>query len=134
MKVHMKSLISCLAVMLVTVAETGLSQSTNRVSPFPATGLAARYRGDVGLENDPRVIFTENFEHKSVESLAARWETATDRESMSFSVEVPSGSSGEPTAAASETSATRVRAIFRATWLLLSHVCDGPQRGYSSET
>lgn len=31
-------------------------------APFPEKGLASEYKGDRGIENDPRVVFVENFE------------------------------------------------------------------------
>ena len=43
---------------LPTVSGLVLAQS--------ATGIAARYPGDVGIESDPAVIFVENFEEPSM--------------------------------------------------------------------
>lgn len=60
-----------------------------------AVGIAARYPGDVGIESDTRVILTENFEAISVADLNQRWETVRDASRMSFSPDVPSGSSGQ---------------------------------------
>jgi hypothetical protein len=57
-------------------------------------GIASRYAGDVGIENDPDVIFTENFEAASLQSLLAGWEYATHDERMSLSSDTPSASSG----------------------------------------
>jgi hypothetical protein len=70
------------------------SSSASPVPPPPKAGLAARYPGDVGLAQDPQVVFTENFESTSVEALAERWETVAARESFSFRADVPTGSSG----------------------------------------
>ncbi len=42
------------------------------------TGLAASYRGDVGIENDPDVIWAEHFDEASVTALSARY-TQTDK-------------------------------------------------------
>jgi hypothetical protein len=92
MKILFASIVTLAGLTALTEPTSG--QSTNRPSPFPAAGLAARYRGDVGLESDPRVIFAENFEHKSIDELASRWDSATQRDEMSFSVEVPTGSTG----------------------------------------
>ncbi|MBC8001914.1 MAG: hypothetical protein H7X97_04925 [Opitutaceae bacterium] len=58
-------------------------------------GIASRYPGDAGIERDPRVLFTENFEEDSIATLAARWETVGARESMSFAGDVPAGSRGK---------------------------------------
>jgi hypothetical protein len=57
-------------------------------------GLAARYPGDRGIEKDPAVIFTENFEESSLDAVASRWESVQDKEIMSLSADVPSASVG----------------------------------------
>ena len=61
---------------------------------FPPDGIAARHPGDVGIEKDPIVIFTEDFEEKSLAALWKRWETVSDKPGMSFSADVPPGSAG----------------------------------------
>src|SRR4030066_356372 len=57
-------------------------------------GLAPRYPGDVGIENDPDVIFVENFEEASISALGARWEDVVGQGLMSFSNDRPAGSGG----------------------------------------
>src|SRR5687768_5946588 len=46
-------------------------------APFPENGLAS-YKGDRGLEHDPRVVFVENFE-LPLEEMWKRWEAVTDK-------------------------------------------------------
>jgi len=58
-------------------------------------GLAAKYPGDKGIENDPAVIFVEDFEEATLNELFQRWESVRAREILSFSDEVPAGSSGK---------------------------------------
>jgi hypothetical protein len=42
--------------------------------PTGATGIAARYRGDIGIAGDPAVIFADDFEsYSSASGLSARW-------------------------------------------------------------
>src|SRR6188474_2402577 len=65
-----------------------------RVS-FPAEGIAARYPGDRGITNDERVVFVEDFEEESLETLWKRWDTVGDRPGQSFSSDVPVGSAGK---------------------------------------
>ncbi|MCA9192371.1 MAG: exo-alpha-sialidase [Planctomycetales bacterium] len=65
-----------------------LAQSSN-------SGIANAYPGDVGIEDDPRVILVENFEHGSIDNLREQWDTVRDPEVMSFSSQVPAGSSGK---------------------------------------
>jgi hypothetical protein len=58
-------------------------------------GIATGHPGDAGIEADPRVVFVENFEEDSRETLWKRWETVSDRGGQSFSSEVPAGSAGK---------------------------------------
>ncbi len=64
--------------------------------PTPAiaegnAGIAAKYPGDLGIEKDPDVVFTESFEG-TVEEISARWEQAAGQPIMSKSPDVPPGS------------------------------------------
>jgi len=61
--------------------------------PEGSTGIAARYPGDVGIENDPDVIFAESFEG-SVDAICSRWESVAGRSLMSKSDQVPPGNGG----------------------------------------
>ena len=58
-------------------------------------GIAARYPSDLGIEEDPRVVFAENFELASLDELKKRWETVTQPETMTFEGDVPEGSGGK---------------------------------------
>ena len=58
-------------------------------------GLASKYKGDRGIENDPNVIFAENFEEGSIDAIKARWESVKDIEIMSLSADVPPASAGK---------------------------------------
>ena len=67
--------------------------------PTPAiaegsTGLAAKYPGDAGIEQDPDVVFAESFEDP-VEAICGRWDQAAGQPIMSKSGEVPPGSGGK---------------------------------------
>jgi hypothetical protein len=56
-------------------------------------GLSAKYPGDVGIENDPDVVWTENFEEGSTTAFFARYE---DKKTAGFSLDPdkPAKSSG----------------------------------------
>ncbi|MCK4782998.1 MAG: hypothetical protein KAV87_04550, partial [Desulfobacteraceae bacterium] len=58
-------------------------------------GLAIKYHGDKGIENDPEVIFAENFEEGSLQAVKSRWESVKSIEIMSLSRDVPPGSAGK---------------------------------------
>jgi hypothetical protein len=57
-------------------------------------GIAANHFKDSGIENDPSVIFRENFEETTQNQLLSRWETYKNASAMSFSAEKPAASGG----------------------------------------
>jgi hypothetical protein len=74
---------------------TGGSSSISTGSGAASSeGLATKYPGDVGIENDPDVVFTENFERGSVDSVTARYEDFKNAAGMALVAEVPPASSG----------------------------------------
>ena len=83
-KVRTKSFPSVLAGMILLVLWQWpcLSAEPLRV------GLAARYPGDEGIENDPAVVLTEDFEVANIETVWARWDSVSSREIMSLSPDV----------------------------------------------
>ena len=58
-------------------------------------GLADKYPGDVGIENDPNVVFTENFEEGSIPAVTARWDSAQNPSLMSLTTDIPETSTGQ---------------------------------------
>jgi hypothetical protein len=58
-------------------------------------GVAARHPGDGGIAQDPAVVFVEDFEENSLETMAKRWEDVGDRDNMSFAGDSPPGSIGK---------------------------------------
>jgi hypothetical protein len=58
------------------------------------TGIAARYVGDAGIENDSEVIFAEHFEEATIPEFTGKWEQCQHKETMSWSNDVPAGSAG----------------------------------------
>lgn len=57
-------------------------------------GLAARYPGDAGIENDPAVIFVEKFEEPTLDEVFTRWGNVKNGPGMQWSTDVPAGSPG----------------------------------------
>jgi hypothetical protein len=55
-------------------------------------GIAARYPGDAGIDQDPDVLFVERFDAASVDDIARRWDTVTETSSMSLSADTAPGS------------------------------------------
>jgi len=64
------------------------------ISNSEAAGLAENYPGDIGIENDPNVVFVENFEEGSVPDVIARWDSYKRSDRMSLEADVPPPSSG----------------------------------------
>lgn len=54
-----------------------------------ADGIARKYQGDRGIENDPAVVFSENFDSGSIGAIAERWESVQNKEILSLSSDVP---------------------------------------------
>lgn len=64
-------------------------------APFPEKGIASKYPGDRGIENDPKVVFVENFESNSLDAIWGRWETVGDKPGQSLTTDLPPHSSGK---------------------------------------
>ena len=82
-------------------SQAGRQASAVTVPPRPTpaipeghTGIAAKYPGDVGIEQDPDVVFVESFEG-SVDEICRHWEAASGKPIMSQSNDVPPGSGGK---------------------------------------
>ena len=54
--------------------------------------IASQYPGDKGIDQDPAVIFWENFDSASLDAVAKRWESIQDKSALSLSSDVPEGS------------------------------------------
>jgi hypothetical protein len=75
--------------------ETAPRSQKDGAKSIVKTGLASRYRGDKGIENDPDVVFAENFEESSLDGVESRWESVKNIDIMSLSTDVPAGSAGK---------------------------------------
>ena len=65
---------SMLAILLLAgIAATQDNGEGKKTALAGTMGLAARYPGDEGIENDSSVVFTENFESSTVSNLSQRW-------------------------------------------------------------
>ncbi len=80
-----------LAALLAAACAAG---GTAPPGPPQGPGLAAAYPGDRGIEKDPGVVFTEEFEEPSLDAVKRRWETVGGPEYMELSNDVPPGSGG----------------------------------------
>jgi len=65
------------------------------ISNSEGAGLAENYPGDIGIENDPNVVFVENFEEGSIPDVLARWDDYKLSDHMSLVSDVPPPSSGD---------------------------------------
>ncbi len=57
-------------------------------------GIAVNYPYDVGIENDPAVVFTENFEEATFADVLSRWNDTKNTAGMSFNADIPAQSAG----------------------------------------
>src|SRR5213076_255811 len=58
-------------------------------------GIAAQYPGDEGIDRDPRVLFSENFESGDLKALEARWGNCGKPQNLLLTEDVAAGSSGK---------------------------------------
>jgi Big-like domain-containing protein len=66
---------------------------SNTTTPSSSSGgLSSLYPGDVGIENDPAVIFVEQFEEGSISNIVPRWGDVKNPGGMQLVTEVPPGS------------------------------------------
>ncbi len=74
-KMKATAVILCLLAILLLagIAATRGNGGQERTTLAGTLGLAARYPGDVGIESDSSVVFTEDFESTSVAGLGQRW-------------------------------------------------------------
>jgi len=85
------------AVFLVAVL-LSVGLAAQGAPPLPqGPGLAAKYPGDVGIEQDPAVVLAENFEEKTLEELHKRWDAVSNKggKVQALSGDVPPGSAGK---------------------------------------
>ena len=73
-------------------ASTGAGASSG--AGGSAGGIASNYPGDVGIENDPAVVWAENFEEGSVQAVVSRYQNAANSAGMALVSDVPAASSG----------------------------------------
>ena len=60
--------------------------------PPPGPGIAAGYPGDIGIENNPNVVFVERFDEGTLSSLFSRWTDVLNGSAMSIVNDAPAGS------------------------------------------
>jgi hypothetical protein len=82
-----------LSLILVGTPALGEDPAMGRL-PEGSSGIAARYPGDRGIERNPDIIFVEQFEEDSLETVFKRWENVKGKEIMSLTTDVPDGSTG----------------------------------------
>lgn len=58
------------------------------------SGIASDYPGDIGIADDPAVIFVEDFEEATLDDMYANWDEAKNSYNMSFSGDIPADSGG----------------------------------------
>lgn len=81
---------------MLPVLLQGLTTLFLVADPLPeGPGLAAKYPGDRGIADDPRVVFVENFEQATIEDTFKRWETVSQREQFTHGSDRPAQSGGK---------------------------------------
>jgi hypothetical protein len=80
----------------VTAGSSGadVDGSSGGLQAGSGPGLSADHPGDVGIADDARVLWVEDFEEGSVEAVTARYEDFKNAEGMTLVSDVPNRSSG----------------------------------------
>ncbi len=89
--------------MIMLACRTAAAEPTE-FSAAERPGLAATYPGDVGIEEDPAVVFVEGFEQDSLAQVIKRWTSASKSLAL-----VKGGPAGSPGSRAVMMTATRGR-------------------------
>jgi hypothetical protein len=77
-----------------TASITVTVSNATTTAPQTGSGIAARYPGDVGIQNDAAVLFVESFEEATMSEIFNRWGDVKNGPSMTRTSDVPSGSPG----------------------------------------
>ncbi len=84
-------------IVLLTIITHGSCAQGQSIASTPLrsgnTGIASRYPGDVGIVNDPDVVFVENF-NNDLDAIMERWEAVKAREILSLSDDCPANGDG----------------------------------------
>lgn len=67
------------------------SQDVTQTQPT----LSSKYPGDVGMKNDPAIVWMEDFEEGSVTNVTSRYDSHANPPGMSLETDVPQKSSGK---------------------------------------
>ena len=71
--------------LLTAAVFVAVAYASSAALPEGNNGLARKYRGDKGIEEDPKVVFVEKYDEDSIEKLANRYDSVKGKECMSFS-------------------------------------------------
>ena len=97
-----KSLIILTIILIIAVAWAKESKTTAAKSDETKTmdeiggGIALKYPGDIGIEQDPSVIFVENFEAESLADVIKNWSWSRGDKDSRLSLDNISGPEGTP--------------------------------------
>lgn len=77
----------------VSYYDTAISQYIPQYINY--TGIASKYPGDIGIENDSDVIFVAQFEESTLTEVFEHWEDIGGKDIMSLTNDVPPKSPGK---------------------------------------
>ena len=86
-----KSLLLVPGISFLLINLTGISHQT---SCFAQKGIAAQYLGDVGIEKHPSVVFVENFETGSMNTILEKWTSSQGAEDHRLTLDSTTGPEG----------------------------------------
>jgi hypothetical protein len=89
-------MVSLLVVCAVIVALLAACAQEPPEGGQPQPGLAAKYKGDAGIANDPAVVFAEDFESGDLQAIGGRWGDVSNKDGkvLALANDTPAGSHG----------------------------------------
>src|SRR5438270_13813819 len=73
--------------------DTPTTDTLGETSSSP--GFSSKYPGDLGIDKDLAVVWTENFEEVAVDGVVARYDAHNNAPGMSLAADIPSKSCGK---------------------------------------
>ncbi len=76
-------------------SDVGATADAGGDAPQSGGSLASKYPGDVGIQNDPAVVWVESFEEGDAASVGARYDSHANPQGLTLESDVPAKSSGK---------------------------------------
>lgn len=93
----MRTMLFAAAAIVAAFSLAALRAAPGTDSPMSPEGIASRYPGDIGIKDDPAVVFVEDFETGGIADLRGRWTSVNNKDGRVLEFvedRVPGGAGG----------------------------------------